>query len=172
MEEGEGSSSGDPSETPTSDATNTADSSEPVVPADVDQNVNEVFKFASTLVRCFTFWMRCLCEKALAEAPAEDASKGTGKKGKDKKGDKAEPGDVEQAADVKQFDGFLAGKKPNGKWRHCTDICCLLMIVSGIIFSVCYANKPLLKRPYPPPTGGPVGSLHIFWRCSDQGRCR
>ena len=68
--------------------------------------------------------------KAPAEAPADDASKSKGKKGKDKKGDKAEPGDVEQAADVKKMDGFLNGKKPNGKARRCTDILCLLMIVS------------------------------------------
>ena len=66
-------------------------------------------------------------EKA-AEAPAEE-------KNDDKKGDKKDvkkddsPENVEQDADKKQFDGFLSGKKPNGKSRRCTDCLCLIMVV-------------------------------------------
>jgi hypothetical protein len=52
-----------------------------------------------------------------------------------KKDGDAKPGDVEQKADSKSFDGFLSGKKPNGKSRRCTDCLCLILIVSSSTLS-------------------------------------
>ena len=73
-------------------------------------------------------------DKKADEAPKEE--KGGDKKDDAKKDEKKDgkkedsPEGVEQGAEEKLFDGFLSGKKPNGKSRGCTDCLCLLMIVS------------------------------------------
>lgn len=68
-------------------------------------------------------------------APADAAPEVAPAAAADKKDGNAKPGDVEQKADSKSFDGFLSGKKPNGKSRRCTDCLCLLLIVSSSILS-------------------------------------
>jgi len=69
------------------------------------------------------------------EAAPADAAPEVAPAADDKKDGDAKPGDVEQKADSKSFDGFLSGKKPNGKSRRCTDCLCLLLIVSSSILS-------------------------------------
>lgn len=49
---------------------------------------------------------------------------------KDDKKDDVSPENVDSAADKGKFDGFLDGKRPDGKSRRCTDCLCLLMVVS------------------------------------------
>jgi choline transporter-like protein 2/4/5 len=58
----------------------------------------------------------------------EPAAEGSDDKEKGK--DDVSPENVEQAADVKQFDNFLSGYKPDGKRRKCTDCLCILMLVA------------------------------------------
>ncbi len=61
--------------------------------------------------------MGCCCSKANEE----------GKKKKLLAGE--HPHDVPMSADLKNFDEFMNGKRPDGKSRRCTDVLCLLMIV-------------------------------------------
>jgi hypothetical protein len=56
------------------------------------------------------------------DAPADD------KKKEPEKGDS--PESVESGGDEKSFDNFMSGTLPSGKKRKCTDLGCLIMVVS------------------------------------------
>ena len=60
---------------------------------------------------------------------AEDTGDDDGEKKQDD--DKATPENTEAKATM---DNFLSGKKPNGKYRKCTDFLCLLLIVSVLVY--------------------------------------